>query len=252
MADIKIAIINECTVVSDADLQNAVAALQIQVSRDFAPVWKRDAQLQFVPKGGTPDPDAWQMIACDDSTVPGALGYHEMTPTGQPIGYAALRTDIEGGYSWTTTLSHELLEMLVDPWIDDVVIFDNGDGTGVLYPKEVCDACEADQYGYTISVTGADGKNVDILVSDFVFPAYWWQNPPAGAQFDFQKQLSAPFQILSGGYLGELPITEDPNGWTQITADGKPDRKANAAPLGSRRERRTSKKFWQVSIPKKK
>jgi hypothetical protein len=247
MADVKIAIINETTVVSDPDLQNAVAALQIQVSRDFAPVWKRDAQLIFVPKGGTAPTDAWQLIACDDSNVAGALGYHEMTPDGQPIGYAALRTDIEAGESWTTTLSHELLEMLVDPWIDDIVLYDNGDGTGVLYPKEVCDACEADQYGYKITVNGADGKPVDILVSDFVYPAFFQQNSASGSQYDFQKQISAPFQVLSGGYLGELPITEDPNGWNQITADHKPSRKGNAAPLGSRRERRTSKKHWKKS-----
>lgn len=251
MSNVKIAIINESTVMSDIDVQNAVAALQIQVTRDFAPAWKRDADLTFVPKGGTPDPDAWTLGIFDDSDQAGALGYHDFTEGGQPLAKVFANSDIQNGTSITVTMSHELLEMLVDPWIGDVVIQDNGDGTGRLVAKEVCDACEADQFGYSITVKAADGSDVQIQVSDFVFPAYFDQNTPSGAQLDFGRQIQSPFQILSGGYLGELPITEDPNGWTQVTAERTPHRVGNAAPLGSRRERRGYRKDWKKSTKRK-
>jgi len=39
MADIKIAIINASTVLTDAQVSAAVPALQTQVSRDFAAAW---------------------------------------------------------------------------------------------------------------------------------------------------------------------------------------------------------------------
>src|SRR5262249_22512484 len=77
--NIKIAVINESTVVSDADVKAAVAALQKQVSRDFAPAWGIDASLTFVPFGGNPSPDAWWLVILDNSDQAGALGYHDLT-----------------------------------------------------------------------------------------------------------------------------------------------------------------------------
>ncbi len=48
MADIKIQISNESTVLTNDQVQAAVPALQTQVNRDFAPVWGTDADLEFV------------------------------------------------------------------------------------------------------------------------------------------------------------------------------------------------------------
>ncbi len=49
-----IEIINESTVVKDADAAAWTKALQIQVSRDFYPLWGANAILQFVPHGLRP------------------------------------------------------------------------------------------------------------------------------------------------------------------------------------------------------
>lgn len=40
-----IAYVNQSTVATDAQIATIVAALQIQVDRDFSPVWKIDANL---------------------------------------------------------------------------------------------------------------------------------------------------------------------------------------------------------------
>ena len=79
MADIKIAVINASTVLTDAQVQPAVSALQIQVHRDFAPVWGVDADLTFVPSGSQPAPGMWWLSILDTSDQAGALGYHDVT-----------------------------------------------------------------------------------------------------------------------------------------------------------------------------
>lgn len=135
---VKITVLNRSTVLSDDDIADAVEALQIQVHRDFAPAWAVDADVSFVPSSQQPDPQAWQIVVADNSDTPGALGYHDLTPAGLPVGYVFAKDDLDAGTSWTVTLSHELIEILADPWIDDVTLVDNGDGTGTLYAAEVC------------------------------------------------------------------------------------------------------------------
>ena len=54
----------------------------------------------------------------DDPDQAGALGYHEMSSRGTPLGKVFAGLDMRLGTSWTVTLSHELLEMLADPWIN--------------------------------------------------------------------------------------------------------------------------------------
>jgi hypothetical protein len=49
MAEIKISLINRSEVVSDAEIQVALPALQTQISRDLMPVWGVDGDLDFVP-----------------------------------------------------------------------------------------------------------------------------------------------------------------------------------------------------------
>src|SRR5204863_985342 len=107
-----ISIINASTAVSDADAKPVVEALQQQVDDHFAPAWGSSAHLNFVPKGGHPDPGSWWLVILDSSDQAGALGYHDLTQEGLPIAKAFAGSDIQYGYSWSVTVSHELLEML--------------------------------------------------------------------------------------------------------------------------------------------
>lgn len=230
---IKIAVLNESTVVKDADAQACVNALQVQVSRDFFPLWGIDAQLNFHPSKIAPA-DAWQLVILDDSDQADALGYHELTAGGLPLGKAFAASDIQAGTSWTVTCSHELLEMLVDPDINTVAEQDNADGSINFYAKEVCDAVEADSLGYIIAA-GPLPVQTGVMVSDFVLPAWFG----SGAGFmDFLRHVSAAFQLAPGGYISILKVGAGATaGWQQITANLKPG--GPAAPRGSRRWRRS-------------
>ncbi len=243
MANIKIAVLNRSTVLTDAQVQAAMGALQKQVRNDFAPVWGVDADLAFVATGAQPALGSWWVAILDDSDQATALGYHDLTPEGLPIGKVFANSDLRFGYSWTVTCSHEILEILVDPDIDLTAFVQSTETTGRLYAYEVADACEADAYGYQIDGT---------LVSDFVYPAWFEYFRAAGStQFDQGKKLTRPFQLLPGGYIGVFDVGAG-SGWTQITAEGQPRAYAMRPKVGSRRERRrTPRDQWLKSVLKK-
>lgn len=240
MPTVRIAVINASTTLSDQEVQVAVPALQKQVSRDFAPAWGIDATLSFVPTGGSPAAGSWWLTILDNSDQAGALGYHDLTPAGLPVGKVFAATDANYGLSWTVTASHELLEMLGDPDINLTAFVQPDATTGRLYAYEVCDACEDDSLGYQI-----DG----VTVSDFVYPAWFESFRAKGStQFDHRSRIDTPFQLLPGGYIGVFDVSAG-TGWTQLTADKSP-RYASRPHVGSRRERRrTPREQWLRSTP---
>jgi hypothetical protein len=246
MTNIQVALINASTTLTDQQVQAVLPALQTQVHRDFAPAWGIDADLTFVPHGASPPPNSWWLSILDDSDQAGALGYHETTDQGLPLAKVFARTAIQDGVQWTVTTSHELLEMLADPEINLTVFVQPTDTTGTLYAYEVCDACEADQYGYNI-----DGTQV----SDFVYPAWFESFRSSGStQFDHTNSLQSTLpQLLPGGYIGAFDVGSG-TGWHQVTAmkhhHVKGIRPAHP-PKGSRRDRRaTPRNQWRRSTVK--
>ena len=223
-----IALTNASTCLSDAQVEAVVPSLQRQVSSDFRAYWDIDCALTFLSKGQILTAGWWQIVLTDDPDQAGALGYHEMTIHGTPLGKVFARLDAESGSSWTVTLSHELLEMLADPWINWCA---QGSDRRI-YALEVCDAVESDSLGYEI-----DG----VLVSDFITPS-WFERTEAD-RIDFKKQVSKPMDLGPGGYVSLL---DREGGWTQITAEGTG---GPEAPVGSRRHRRSiGKGSWRRSI----
>jgi hypothetical protein len=239
MADIKVAIINASTVLTDNQVKTVVPALQTQVHRDFAPAWGIDADLIFVPKGKKPPSGSWWLVILDNSDQAGALGYHDLTKQGLPLGKVFAGSDMKLGYNWTVTASHELLEMLADPDINLTAFVESSAQSGILYAYEVCDACEADQFGYKIGGT---------LVSDFIYPAWFESFRKKGStQFDYGKRIQKPFALLKGGYIGVYDVKSG-GGWHQITAESGPFRYVMRPDVGSRRERRrTTRDQWLKS-----
>jgi hypothetical protein len=67
-------LINESTVVEDAELVTIAAALQKQINRDFREEWWTNASVKAIPTGGTPDPGAWWLTIADTLEVAEALG----------------------------------------------------------------------------------------------------------------------------------------------------------------------------------
>lgn len=226
---VQVAVTNESSVMTDAQIAPIVAALQRQVAEDFGPIWDAYATVKMFPKGQQPA-DWWWLGCFDDSDQAGALGYHDVTPRGLPLGKAFLKTDIHYGASPSVTLSHELLEMLGDPEINMAVQV----GASTFYAYESCDPCEADNLGYQI-----DG----VLVSDFLTPQ-WFRQHGTGP-FDFKSRIKKPLTLVAGGYMS---IWTPHGGWTQKTAEGRPASYLERARVGSRRERRrTPREDWVKS-----
>lgn len=257
---ITVAVINKSTALSDANVAAAVPGLQVQVSRDFALIWGVDANLVFVGQGQQPPPNAWQLIVLDDSDQAGALGYHELK-TGLPIGYVFARTDLQAGLNWTVTCSHELLEMLADPYVMCTVLVPSHGfrHPAMLLAQEVCDAPEADQFAYNIVVDGPNGTKYNVAVSDFVTPAWFGAPLPPGGKYSFMGHCTQPFQILTGGYIGAMTI-RGAGQWTQITGRQEEQKwtchqmQADgllvpiSPPVGSRRERRARLKQHTAQV----
>jgi hypothetical protein len=198
MAPIKVQFVNVSTVLTDDQVRNAVSALQTQVHRDFAPAWGIDADLSFASPQEHPS-GAWRIVVLNNSDQAGALGYHDFTIEGLPLGKVFAKTTMDYGGHWTVTASHELLEMLGDPDISRAVFVPSSHRYGgVIFAYENCDACEADQFGYHIN---------DTLVSDFIFPAWFeYFRKPGSTRFDFCNHINAPFELLSGGYIGGFDV----------------------------------------------
>lgn len=238
-APITVAIVNQCTVLTDAQVTPVVAALQVQVSRDFAPAWGIDAHIIQVMKGQVAPKGTWQLVLLDNTDQAGALGYHDLTSDGLPISKAFMKTDIDNGAIWSVTVSHELLEMLADPWINLTVFVQSTNTAGKLYAYEVCDTCEADNLAYDIN---------GVKVSDFVHPA-WFGIPGSKDKLDHMAHLTRPFQLLAGGYIGEFDVAKG-GGWKQLTAQTVVHQHRNDAvnTVGSRRERRKrGHNAWKLS-----
>ena len=175
--------VNLATTPLGVDLGKLVAALKKQMQRDFEPIWGYPATLRVADEA---KPGEWQVVFLDDSDAADALGYHDLTKNGEPVSKVFVKSTIAAGEKVSTTASHELLEMMIDPgaqmWAQD--------GDGLFYAYEMCDAVEAEEYEI-------DG----IAVSDFVYPSFFesWHKP-GSVQFDHLKKVTRPFQTLKNGY----------------------------------------------------
>ena len=123
---------------------------------------------------------------------------------------------------WTVTASHELLEMLVDPWGTRMLPGPSLDpatgGRPVFYLVEVADPVEAASY-----------ERAGVPVSDFVTPS-WYHAAAAGhGPFSLLGSPAGPWQVQQGGYVSWY----DPKDgrWHQLLPGGRFVRSARAADL---------------------
>jgi hypothetical protein len=172
-----------------------LAALQKYVDERFAPVWGVPATLasgRAIKKG------TWALVFLDDADQADALGYHDLTPQGLPLGKVFVRTTISSKNLVSVTASHELAEMLADPAID--LAAEAPDGT--FYAYEVADPVENE----TFDIAG-------IPLSNFAYPS-WFEGfrKPRSDKFDEVGTCKKPFEIRPGGYMSIFKNGE----WTQI------------------------------------
>ncbi|MCA1815226.1 MAG: hypothetical protein LC746_02240 [Acidobacteria bacterium] len=179
--------------VTDDEVFRAIPALQWQVTRDFEPVWGVGAQLVFKSGGSRVPKDAYRIRIKDHATKEdeGYLGYH-IQRNGYPVAMIFADEDLKDDKTISVTLSHEILEMLVDPLLN-LYAYRPGKGRdrrerGYFY--EVCDAVQCQHY----RING-------VSVCDFVYPEWFEFAWPRGSRrFDHLGLLREPFELLKGCY----------------------------------------------------
>ncbi len=103
----QVALVSEVADIPVKEVARISAALQKQVTRDFAPIWQVQATVDGFPALEDVPLGYWPVIIVQD--VQGAAGVH-LDKEGQPFAL------VEVGDSWSLTASHETLEMLGDPF----------------------------------------------------------------------------------------------------------------------------------------
>jgi hypothetical protein len=164
-------------------LHSTIPAFQTLITRDLAPIWGTEATLTDDP--ALEEEAQMKIQLLDYSPYDGALGFHEVWG-GVPISYVFVKESRKYNEVWTLVFSHELEEMLVDPWIDRV---SQDPVTGRMWAGEIADPVQDGFYAYWI-----DG----LPMSDFVTPA--WFGTGAPGPFDFLGMLKRPHQVGRHGY----------------------------------------------------
>src|SRR5947209_2235536 len=222
---LEVALVDTSGTVPKGDLRDAARALTQQVRKDFAPAWRVDATI--VAHRSPPD-HAWRIELRDGIDEQGAAGYHA---DDHRVPYAEV--DLGAG-DWTVTTSHELLEMLADPWGDRLRTAAalpgwSGRSPRVRYLLEVADPCEA--FNYLV---------LGLPVTDFLLPAFYRKQDatkPSSKEADPRcsqaGSLTTPLEVAEGGYITFVdPATGDV--WQRFVGGGRTeDRNYGPQDLGS-------------------
>ncbi len=172
-----IACINRTPRIRDARFLALMPALQAQLTEDVEPAWNLEpTTLHFVGRAETPAPSHWKLWLLGNSDVAGDLGYHE-ADTGIPEGKIFTEDDMRYGAEISVTTAHELIEMVINPWITRV----SDTIAGWRYAMEGCDPVEAD----------LDGPiKMGFRLSNFVLQSYFV--PGSVGPWDFMRLLTGP------------------------------------------------------------
>lgn len=172
---IKVAIIDQTGQITASLLQQTRKALQTQVTDDYVPYWFDDATIEIATERKK---GVWPIYIQNNLDQAGVNGYHwfdEVSP------YAKVLFNAE----WQYTLSHELLEMIRNPYANKRKGYDE-----VFFVEEVADA------------TNGRGYEIDgVKLSNFITPNYWDLTKSTGIKYDFLGLLSEPRQLADGGYM---------------------------------------------------
>lgn len=185
MLPVQVALVSQTDKTPPDEVCHVAAALQKQATRDLAPLWGVSATVDVFPTARSVPAGYAPVFVVDD--VQGAAGYHT-DRNGQPFAL------VEYSHSWSLTASHEVLELLCDPWGNRTAPGRSPDDEQgqVEFLVEACDPCEAAEFAYTIN---------GVFVSDFITPQFYDPKQTAGARYSFTGAITKPREVLPGGYI---------------------------------------------------
>jgi hypothetical protein len=133
---LNVALVSEVPDVEISELNRIGAAIQKQITRDFGPIWNIQANLSAFARLEDVPVDYWIATLCYG--IPEGSGGHS-DADGRPAAF------IEWTDNWSLTASHEILEMLADPWGKRLIAGPSvkPDQGRVEYLVEVCDPCQS-------------------------------------------------------------------------------------------------------------
>jgi hypothetical protein len=201
-----IVVVNHSTLVTNGEVYDMTLAVNRQIRTDVAPAWGLLPPSVAYMAADPVIPGSAVLGIFDDADQAGDLGWHTEVAGGIVYGriFAAPVLDNGGDVlskplSVASVLSHEVCETALDSacdlWADD--------GNGTAYARELCDAVESDSY---MVMVGAGVSAIRCTVSNFLTPAWFDPNAVAGAEFDFMRLATAPFQVRPTGYT--ITMTE--------------------------------------------
>lgn len=199
-----IALVSLSKKVSASDLSQTAAALQKQATRDLGPIWGISATVDSFPTVKSIPLGYWPIIVSEDIKDPDAAGFHT-DKHHQPYALVLMEDD------WQLTCSHEMCEMLVDPYGNRLATAGSPKSNQgkVHFLVEVCDPCEDAAFAYSVN---------GILMSDFYTPNYFDPQPVPGVRYSFTGAIKKPVQILKNGYISwQDPVSRK---WFQSTYFG--------------------------------
>jgi hypothetical protein len=195
----QIAVINQCTVVTDLDGSKMVSALNSLLPK-FCNDWSIPVVTAvYIAKGATYIPtNMYYIYLSDNSDSLDALGYHDIT-SDLPYGKVFAKTILSGGgvllYESTLkkptvaqALAHETFELIIDPRCN---IWWMNYNTGLLVAAEVADPVEYN----VVVVTLLNGTKVGM--SDWILPS-WQDAQNTTGPFNHLNTITAPFQVKNG------------------------------------------------------
>jgi len=205
-----IVVINKSNIISNDEVKKMTRAVAIQAREHAAKAWDvKPPKVVYRSSEQTAEAGSLKVLIFDDADTAGALGYHDDGPDGLPYGKVFVKISQKYNIPVSSVLSHEVLEMMLDPqanyWADNW-------NDNLSYALELADPVEGDLY--TIDVNGAP-----VSVSNFVLPAWFDPIPPKNSKFDWLGKLTKPITMTKGGYV----IIRDQNQVKSVFGASYPD-----------------------------
>jgi hypothetical protein len=187
----KVMVVNR-SATDQADLFHTVRAINTQLRTHFGPAWNIDSScfLQYKRK----EPHDAVIYLEDKPTIDDAAGYHDKDKEGMPFGFVFLDICASLGESYSVTLSHEILELVLNRHCNYFAIGKhprNKKKRAAIW-MEACDPVQDQSY----KINGVE-------VSDFLFPLYFTPEAEAKGQNNYMKDKPVEsFGVNPGGYVG--------------------------------------------------
>lgn len=194
MKSYDIVVVNKTTLPLE-QITPAINAINRQLREDIRQIWEVDAFVGVIQQNMPIPANRYVVELRENLPDPALGGVHDFEERGNVYALVARHGPIyKGEYlPWSLALSHEILEMVVDPYGDRMKEGESLDGKEtVSYLMEVCDPCQ-----HFIHSKVIDG----ICLSDFYTPDYFDKGPWNKGPFSAYGSITRAMDVLPGGYI---------------------------------------------------